>query len=65
MTETPEGSTEIGFMEKPGSEPGTPGLQGLVLIHYTTGAGIFYRLKDFRNAPLIAKMLIYCQNIIF
>ena len=26
-----------GFMEKPGFEPATPGLQGIALIHYTTG----------------------------
>ena len=39
MTGTPEGSTESGFMEKPGIEPATPGLQGIALIHYTTGAG--------------------------
>ena len=26
MTGTPEGSTESGFMEKPGIEPATPGL---------------------------------------
>ena len=38
MTGTPEGSTESGFMEKPGIEPETPGLQGIALIHYTTGA---------------------------
>ena len=38
MTGTPEGSTESGFMEKPGIEPATPGLQGITLIHYTTGA---------------------------
>ena len=25
-------------MEKPGIEPETPGLQGIALIHYTTGA---------------------------
>ena len=37
MTGTPEGSTESGFMEKPGIEPPTPGLQGIALIHYTTG----------------------------
>ena len=37
MTRTPEGSTESGFMEKPGIEPATPGLQGITLIHYTTG----------------------------
>ena len=38
MKETPEGSTESGFMEKPGIEPATPGLQGIALIHYTTEA---------------------------
>ena len=39
MTGTPEGSTESGFMEEPGIEPATPGLQGIALIHYTTGGG--------------------------
>ena len=38
MTGTPEGSIESGFMEKPGIEPVTPGLQGIALIHYTTEA---------------------------
>ena len=38
MAGTPEGSTESGFMEKPGIEPATPGLQGIALIHYTTEA---------------------------
>ena len=38
MTGTPKGSTESGFMEKPGIEPATPGLQGIALIHYTMGA---------------------------
>ena len=38
MTETPEGSTESGFMEKPGIEPATPSLRGIALIYYTTGA---------------------------
>ena len=28
---------ESGFMEKPEMEPATPGLQGIALIHYTTG----------------------------
>ena len=41
-TGTPEGSTESGFMEKPGIEPATPGLQGIALIHYTTGASYSY-----------------------
>ena len=45
MTGTPEGSTESGFMEKPGIEPATPGLQGIALIHYTTGASRFRKLK--------------------
>ena len=40
MTGTPEGSTESGFMEKPGIEPATPGLQGIALIDYTTGASL-------------------------
>ena len=40
MTGTPEGSTESGFIEKPGIEPATPGLQGIALIHYTTGASL-------------------------
>ena len=29
--------TESDFMEKPGIEPATTGLQGIALIHYTTG----------------------------
>ena len=29
--------------EKPGIEPATPGLQGIALIHYTTGASPFSR----------------------
>ena len=40
MTGTPEGSTKSGFMEKPGIEPATPGLQGIALIHYTRGASL-------------------------
>ena len=46
MTGTPEGSTESGFMEKPGIEPATPGLQGIALIHYTTGGFIPYMGKS-------------------
>ena len=48
MTGTPEGSTESGFMEKPGIEPATPGLQGIALIHYTTGASYKELLKMLR-----------------
>ena len=47
MTGTPEGSTESGFMEKPGIEPATPGLQGIALIHYTTGASLQSGFKWF------------------
>ena len=42
MTGTPEGSTKSGFMEKPGIEPATPGLQGIALIYYTTGGAFAY-----------------------
>ena len=45
MTGTPEGSTESGFMEKPGIELATPGLQGIALIHYTTGLCQLDQLK--------------------
>ena len=47
MTGTTEGSTESGFMEELGIEPATPGLQGIALIHYTTGAS-----QDFQNPEL-------------
>ena len=55
MTGAPEGSPKVvlcgfflwfyGFMEKPGIEPATPGLQGIALIHYTTGASLYFGLK--------------------
>ena len=48
MTGTPEGSTESGFMEKPGIEPATPGLQGIALIHNTTGV----KVRIFQNPEL-------------
>ena len=51
MTGTPEGSTESGFMEKPGIEPATPGLQGTAFIHYNTEASIkFYSREYFKTA---------------
>ena len=49
MTGAPEGSPKVVlcgfmfFMEKPGIEPATPGLQGIALIHYTTGASRPYK----------------------
>ena len=56
MTGTPEGSTESGFMEKPGIEPATSGLQGMALIHYTTGASLhihlWVKVQHFHNPKL-------------
>ena len=51
MTGTPEGSTESGFMEKPGIEPSTPGLQGIALIG-TRGLGLKYDPTDKENNSL-------------
>ena len=50
MMGTPEGSTESGFMEKPGIEPATPGLQGIELIHYTTGAYFMGESSTFQKS---------------
>ena len=41
MTGTPEGSTESGFMEKPGIEPATPGLKAKCLSTTPRGAKIY------------------------
>ena len=41
MTGTPEGSTESGFIENPGIEPATPGLQGIAIS--TTPRGLLFR----------------------
>ena len=38
------------FLEKPGIEPGTPGLQGIALIHYNTAASR-HRLSE---TPVLA-----------
>ena len=61
MTGAPEGSPKVVlcgimgfFMEKPGIEPATPGLQGIALIHYTTGASLrdsAYPLHVFVTLP--------------
>ena len=53
ITGTPEGSTESGFMEKPGIEPATPGLQGKALIHYTT---VVCRLQRSFYGDLVYKL---------
>ena len=52
MTGTPEGSTESGFMEKQGIETATPGLQGIALIHYTTGACVVRCTDRFLNMTI-------------
>ena len=39
--------TESGFMEEPGIEPATPGLQGIALIHYTTAASLHQNFFGF------------------
>ena len=62
MTGAPEGSPKVVlcgfmvFMEKPGIEPATPGLQGIALIHYTTGASLAY------NVPVMTN---YIMNLIY
>ena len=56
MTGTPEGSTESGFMEKPGIEPATPGLQGIALIHYTNGVPF---LRKIVAKYLIKYLVVY------
>ena len=69
MTGTPEGSTESGFMEKPGIEPAIPGLQGIALIHYTTGAwhnGLLYhnpKMIKFMSRHLVWRSLITKHKI--
>ena len=69
MTGTPEGSTESGFMEKPGIEPATPGLQGIALIHYTTGASFrcgasLVDLFVCVCVPLHTVMYVYCSRLV-
>ena len=73
MTGTPEGSTESGFMEKPGIEPATPGLQGIALIHYTAGASPsfcgfsmnkFYPICSVQSSPPCTDLRPY-MNAVF
>ena len=59
-----------GFMEKPGIEPATPGLQGIALIHYTTGASLplrlnmFYPICSVQSSPLCTDLRPY-MNAVF
>ena len=45
--------------EKPGIEPATPGLQGIALIHYTTGA---YRIIAFKFEFLLVSIYVAYKN---
>ena len=53
-----------GFMEKPGIEPATPGLQGIALIHYTTGASPTPGLLDIGLSPTpgFGRICIYSNS---
>ena len=55
-----EDSTESVFMEKPGIEPATPGLQGIALIHYTTGASLNMHLT--RSSCLFVAVFLGCTS---
>ena len=67
MTGAPEGSPKVvfffmwfyGFMEKPGIEPATPGLQGIALIHYTTGKVLGQIRRDQANMLANAVVAMY------
>ena len=65
MTGTPEGSTESGFMEKPGIKPTTPGLQGIALIHYTKSscsrltASLSYSMPLMSNFHILKDFCFY------
>ena len=67
MTGAPEGSPKVGlcgfygFMEKPGIEPATPGLQGIALIHYTTGFYADY--FEILQVPLSLSLFLYNPQI--
>ena len=61
MTGPPEGSTKSGFMEKPGIEPATPGLQGMALIHYTKGAS-FSESIQYKSLERVSLYLIFIMH---
>ena len=44
-------------MEKPGIEPATPGLQGIALIHYTTGASQTKKAQQIKCCNLLKFLL--------
>ena len=52
------GTPKVGFMEKPGIEPATPGLQGIALIHYTTAASC---LQSRLGCLIIVYIILYIR----
>ena len=52
MTGTPKSSTESGFMEKPGIEPATPGLQDIGLSP-TPRVISWMKVQNFQNPELL------------
>ena len=52
--------TESGFMEKPGIEPATPGLQGIALIHYTQKKKTFCGFSMGRNQYWAGRVYDLC-----
>ena len=50
--------------EKPGIEPATPGLQGLALIHYTTGASFKFSIDNYSKLINLLKLTIYKSNLL-
>ena len=55
MTGTPEGSTESGFMEKPGIEPATPG------IDFLLGYAVTCSFSHARVQELMSRKLQVCK----
>ena len=69
MTGTPEGSTESSFMEKPGIELATSGLQGIALIHSTTGGLVCAFVSCLQQKQIFANQgscgAIYTGQLLF
>ena len=51
------------FYGEPGIEPATPGLQGIALIHYTTGASLYRTMKKFLALSFSDVVLIMLINV--
>ena len=62
---TSKGSPKVVFMEKPGIEPATPGLQGIALIHYTTGASLHLLIPMPKNAQLPPRLHLILWQLLY